>query len=163
MRISRHEDKLRVLVFDLAVSLLRIDRWIPLGNWNGEHHWPVHNVQFCLDIFVGAVLLVAILSFRANFRAGMILGTALLSVWVYDHVRDTVHPPARGQPASQNLSKSSPLPGNLILPGTCKGFGREAKIAPGGYAPGHDGDMGPHPNRFEPRGVFLHIAVERSR
>ena len=63
-----------------------IDRWIPLGNWNGEHHWPVHNVQSSLDIFVGAVLLVAIFSFRANFRAGMILSTAVLSLWVCDHV-----------------------------------------------------------------------------
>jgi hypothetical protein len=70
--------------------------------------------------------------------------------------------PARGPSRSQNLSKSCPLPGNLILPGTCEGFGREAGNGPGGYAPGHDTDGGPHPNRFEPRRVFLDIAVERS-
>jgi len=75
----------------------------------------------------------------------------------------TSQPPARGPPQSQNVSKSCPLPGNLILPCTREGFGREAEIEPDGYAPGHDADVGPHPNRFEPRGVFLDMAVERSR
>jgi hypothetical protein len=41
-------------------------------------------------------------------------------------------------------------------------FGREARNGPGGYAPGHDADVGPHPNRFEPRGVISDIAIERS-
>jgi hypothetical protein len=68
--------------------------------------------------------------------------------------------PARGQPQIQNLSKSSPLPGNLILPGTREGFGREARNGPSGYAPGHEADVGPHPNSFEPTRVFLDIAVE---
>jgi hypothetical protein len=75
----------------------------------------------------------------------------------------TSQPPARGPPSSQNLPKSSPLPGNLILPGISEGFGREAGNGPSRYAPGHYADGGPHPNRFEPRGVFLDMAVERSR
>jgi hypothetical protein len=71
--------------------------------------------------------------------------------------------PARGPSRSQNLAKSFPLPGSPILPGTREGFGREAENGPSRYAPGHDADGGPHPNRFEPRGVFLDMAVERSR
>ena len=73
----------------------------------------------------------------------------------------TSQPPARGPPSSQNLSKSSPLPGNLILPGPREGFGREAGNGPSRYAPGHDTDGVPHPNRFEARGVSTNIAVER--
>ena len=69
--------------------------------------------------------------------------------------------PARGPSQSQSLSKSCPLPGNLILPGTFEGFGREARSVPGGYAPGHDTDGGPHPNSFEPTGVAVNIAFER--
>jgi hypothetical protein len=73
-----------------------VDRWTPLGNWNGEHYWPVQNVQSSLDIFVGIVLLGAIISFRTNFRAGMILGTALLSLWIYFHVQTWWLPYIRG-------------------------------------------------------------------
>jgi hypothetical protein len=73
-----------------------VDRWTPLGNWNGEHYWPVHNDQFSLDLIVGLVLLVAIFSFRANFRAGMILGTALLGLWTYFHLQAWWVPYFRG-------------------------------------------------------------------
>jgi hypothetical protein len=73
-----------------------IDRWTPLGNWNGQHYWPVQNDQVSLDIFVGVVLLAAIISFRANFRSGMILGTALLGLWVYFHLQSWWVPYFRG-------------------------------------------------------------------
>jgi len=73
-----------------------VDRWTPLGNWNGEHTWPVHNDQFYLDIIVGLVLLAALSSFRASFRPGMILGTALLGLWVYFHLQSWWLPYFRG-------------------------------------------------------------------
>jgi hypothetical protein len=73
-----------------------IDRWTPLGNWNGEHYWPVQNGQASLDIFVGVVLLAATLSFQTNFRPGMILGTALLGLWVYFHLQSWWLPYFRG-------------------------------------------------------------------
>jgi hypothetical protein len=74
----------------------QVDRWTPLGNWNGEHFWPVHNDQFSLDIIVGLVLLAALISFRANFGAGMVLGTALLGLWVYFHLQSWWLPYFRG-------------------------------------------------------------------
>ncbi len=63
-----------------------IDRWTPLGRWNGNFHWPVANDQFYLDLMVGVLLLGAIFSFRSNFRPGMILGTAALGLWAYFHL-----------------------------------------------------------------------------
>jgi hypothetical protein len=81
-----------------------IDRWTPLGNWNGEHHWPVQNVQSSLDIIVGVVLLVAVLSFRTNFRAGMILGTALLCAWTYFHVQEWWLPYFRGVTSPRSIA-----------------------------------------------------------
>ena len=47
-------------------------------------------------------------------------------------------------------------------PGPREGLGREAGNGPGGYAPGHDTDVGPHPNHFEPTRVILDTALERS-
>ena len=63
-----------------------VDRWAPLGGWNGNYHWPVHNDQFSLDIIVGVVLLGAMLAFRRELRAGMIASVALLGLWSYFHV-----------------------------------------------------------------------------
>jgi len=63
-----------------------VDLLTPLGNWKGEPYWPVHNDQFSPDLIVGLVLLVAIFGFRANFRAGMILGTAQLGLWTHFHL-----------------------------------------------------------------------------
>jgi len=64
-----------------------IDRWMPLGRWNGNYHWPVHNDQFWMDVFVCSALVVFIFCFRLNLRAGMIACVALLSLWVYFHLR----------------------------------------------------------------------------
>lgn len=64
-----------------------VDRGMPLGKWNGEYHWPVHNDQFLLDLVVGVIVLGAIFSFQLNFRPGMILCTALLGLWTYFHLQ----------------------------------------------------------------------------
>lgn len=73
-----------------------VDRWTPLGNWKGEHRWPVQNVQSSLDILVGVVLLGAIVSFRTDFHPGMILGTALLALQTYFHLQAWWLPYFRG-------------------------------------------------------------------
>lgn len=73
-----------------------IDRWTPLGGWNGAYHWPVHNDQFYLDIVVGVIVLGAIIVFRSNLRAAMVLGTALLGLWTYFHLQTWWVPYVRG-------------------------------------------------------------------
>jgi len=81
-----------------------VDRWTPLGNWNGEHYWPVQNVQSSLDIIVGVVLLGAILSFRSSFRPGMILGSGLLSLWTYFHLQAWWVPYFRGVTSPRSIA-----------------------------------------------------------
>ncbi len=34
----------------LLFAYYNFDRWMAFGNWNGQHHWPVANDQFTLDI-----------------------------------------------------------------------------------------------------------------
>jgi hypothetical protein len=94
-----------------------VDRWTPLGNWNGEHSWPVHNDQFSLDIIVGLVLFAAIFSFRTNSRAGMILGSALLGLWVYFHVQSWWLPCFRGVTSPRAIAfHKQLLPHTQVLP-----------------------------------------------
>jgi len=73
-----------------------VDRWTPLGKWNGNYSWPVHNDQFYLDMIVGVVLLAVIFSFTSGFRTGMVFGTALLGLWVYFHLQSWWIPYLRG-------------------------------------------------------------------
>jgi hypothetical protein len=61
-------------------------------------------VQSSLDIIVGVVLLAAIVSFRTNFRPGMILGIALLSFWTYSHVRTWWLPYFRGVTSPRSIA-----------------------------------------------------------
>ena len=79
----------RYAIWSLILLLLYyiVDRWTPLGNWNGNYGWPVHNDQFSLDIFVGLTLLAVIASFWLNLRIGMVFGTLLLGLWVYFHLQ----------------------------------------------------------------------------
>ncbi len=85
-----------VWILILLFLYYNIDRWIPLGNWNGNYHCPVQNDQFWLDIFVGFALIAVILSFRFNIKEGMALGTALLGLWVYFHLQSWWLPYFRG-------------------------------------------------------------------
>lgn len=81
------QNKLAFWSLLLLFVYYNIDRWTPLGNWNGEHHWPVTNDQFTLDLVVAAILLITILSFYRGIRIGMLLGTALLALWSYFHLQ----------------------------------------------------------------------------
>jgi hypothetical protein len=83
MRVKRSYASWSLILLFLYYT---VDRWTPLGGWNGNYTWPVHNDQFWLDIFVGMVLFGVILCFRLNFRTGMVLGTSLLGLWVYFHL-----------------------------------------------------------------------------
>lgn len=94
-----------------------IDRWTPLGRWNGQYSWPVRNDQFYLDIFVDVVLLATMGSFWKGIRVGMVLGTGLLGLWVYFHLRTWwlpymtgVHSPGAIVFYSQLLAHTQVLP-----------------------------------------------------
>jgi hypothetical protein len=81
-----------------------IDRWIPLGDWNLEHQWPVHNGQLTLDIVVIAVLIAAILAFYRKIRIGMVLATALLGLWCYFHLQSWWWPYLRGVTSARAIA-----------------------------------------------------------
>lgn len=105
-----------------------IDRWTPLGKWNGEHRWPVHNDQFYLDLVVGAVVLGAIFGFRSNFRLAMILGTALLGVWTYFHLQTWWIPYFRGVTSPRAISFHAQFLGHTqVLPKYANHFPPDAE------------------------------------
>jgi hypothetical protein len=63
-----------------------IDRWLPLGAWNGQRGFPVDNDQALLDVITLAVLAVGLISVRAGNRPGMVIVTAGLGLWTYFHL-----------------------------------------------------------------------------
>jgi hypothetical protein len=82
-------NKMSYACWSLVVLLLyyTVDRWTPLGPWNGEYLWPVHNDQLWLDVAVCVILLLSVFFFRGGFRPGMIVATAALGLWGYLHVQ----------------------------------------------------------------------------
>jgi hypothetical protein len=50
-------NKLAVVFIALLFGYYEVYRWIPLGPWNGEFHWPVNNDQFYPDIVIGLLLM----------------------------------------------------------------------------------------------------------
>src|SRR2546429_2978292 len=95
---SRSEGSRSLAVVCLTVLLVYYEcyRWLPLGRWNGEFHWPVHNDQFYPDIVIGFLLLLMIASFTRPVRAGMWIGVALLALWTAVHLHDWWIPYLRG-------------------------------------------------------------------
>jgi len=87
---GRIEKSCFLTVVRLTVLLVYYElyRWLPLGRWNGEFHWPVHNDQFYPDIVIGFLLLVMVVSFTRRLRPGMWIAVVLLSVWVAVHLHD---------------------------------------------------------------------------
>ena len=87
-----------IAVFWLAALFFyyEIYRWVPLGAWNGEFRWPVHNDQFYADIFIGLLLLWMIRSFYKRRIAGRWVGVALLTLWLAVNLKDWWIPYAKG-------------------------------------------------------------------
>ena len=73
-----------------------IDRWVPLGAWNGAFGFPVENDQAILDVIVLAVLIGLFAAVRYEVWPAMILGTALLGLWCYFHLTTWWWPFLRG-------------------------------------------------------------------
>jgi len=105
-----------------------VDRWAPLGNWNGQHQWPVVNDQFTLDLIVAAILTTTLLSFYRGIRWGMVLGTALLALWTYFHLQAWWIPYAQGVHSARAIAfHSHYLQHTQVLPSWRKHFAPDAE------------------------------------
>jgi hypothetical protein len=80
----------RIAACLLALLLLYYEayRWVPLGRWNWQFHWPVQNDQFYPDIVIGILLLFFLAAFLRSWRAGRWIAVALLSLWAGVHFFD---------------------------------------------------------------------------
>jgi hypothetical protein len=108
----------KVSVFCLAILFLyyQMDRWAPLGAWNGEFRWPVHNDQFYVDIVIGLVLLWMIRSFYKRQIAGMWVSVALLTAWLGMEVKLWWIPYVKGTAPEDTASYSLYGSHTQILP-----------------------------------------------
>jgi hypothetical protein len=88
--------RLAVISIASLFCYYEIYRWIPLGPWNGEFHWPVSNDQFYPDIVIGLLLLLMIWSFRRQRIVGMWIGVMLLTLWLGVHLSEWWIPYVRG-------------------------------------------------------------------
>lgn len=81
-----------------------VDRWTPLGDWNGNYSWAAHNDQAVLDLVVGAALLLAIVSFKFEFKIGMVLATLALAAWAFMHLQSWWIPYYQGVYTSDSIA-----------------------------------------------------------
>ena len=89
-------NRVGVVFIALLFSYYEIYRWIPLGSWNGEFHWPVSNDQFYPDLVIGLLLLWMISTFWRRRIVGMWIGISLLTLWLGIHLSDWWIPYLRG-------------------------------------------------------------------
>jgi hypothetical protein len=89
-------NKLAVVFIALLFGYYEVYRWIPLGPWNGEFHWPVNNDQFYPDIVIGLLLLWMVSTFRQRRIVAMWIGVLLLTLWLGVHLSDWWIPYLRG-------------------------------------------------------------------
>jgi hypothetical protein len=76
-------------------------RWLPLGRWNWQFRWPVHNDQFYPDIAIGALLVSFIFAFLRGWRAWKWVCVVLLGAWVCVHFFDWWLPYCQNSAANQ--------------------------------------------------------------
>lgn len=89
-------NEIAVISVALLLSYYETYRWVPLGWWNGEFHWPVQNDQFFADIVIGLLLSWMIWSFWQQRITGMWIGASLLALWIGVHLSDWWIPYVRG-------------------------------------------------------------------
>src|ERR1700761_3608816 len=76
----------------LAIAILfvyyTLFRWVPLGRWNWQFHWPVVNDQFYPDIVICLLLLVFAIAFVRRWLFAMWSASVLLTLWAVVHFFD---------------------------------------------------------------------------
>ena len=63
-------------------------RWIPLGCWNWQFHWPAENDQFYPDIVICVLLAWFTIAFLRRRLPVMWIATVLLTLWAVIHLLD---------------------------------------------------------------------------
>jgi hypothetical protein len=81
-------DQVAVFLLSLLLVYYEVYRWIPLGRWNWQFHWPVQNDQFYPDIVIGLLLTFFVVAFTCCWRIGRWIAVALLGLWVGVHFFD---------------------------------------------------------------------------
>ena len=99
----------------LLFAFYAIDRWLPLGAWNGSSGFPVDNPQAILDVVVLCVLAGLFAAVRYRLWPAMIAGTGLLGLWCYFHVTTWWLPYLRGADTPGELRFHEQLSSNLQL------------------------------------------------
>ena len=87
MFVTRRSRTAGVLLSILLIYY-EVYRWIPLGRWNWQFHWPVQNDQFYPDILIGLLLAFFSTAFMRSWRAVRWVAVALLGLWVCAHFLD---------------------------------------------------------------------------
>jgi ATP-dependent helicase Lhr and Lhr-like helicase len=85
-----------LVVLALLFAYYGLDRFLPLGAWNGQRAFLVDNGQVALDLVVLAVLAGTIVGVRFAVRPLMALGAAVLVLWCILHLETFWIPYARG-------------------------------------------------------------------
>jgi hypothetical protein len=92
--------RVAITLLSLLLIYYEIFRWVPLGKWNWQFHWPVQNDQFYPDIVIGLLLIFFLLSFIRGWRVGTWACVALLGLWGGVHFFDWWWPYFHDSPAT---------------------------------------------------------------
>ncbi len=87
MSVSRLSKITAIAVGALCVYYT-VFRWIPLGRWNWQFHWPVANDQFYPDIVICTLLGLFAVAFLRRWLPVMWIATVLLTFWAVVHLFD---------------------------------------------------------------------------
>jgi len=99
----------------LLFGYYAIDRWLPLGAWNGSTRFPVANDQAVLDVVVLCVVAGLFAATRYQIWPAMLVGTGLLALWCYFHATTWWLPYVSGVDTQRELQWREQFAGQLQL------------------------------------------------
>jgi hypothetical protein len=88
------------LLLLILLAYYEIYRWVPLGKWNWQFHWPVQNDQFYPDIVIGLLLIYFAVAFLRGWRIACWACVVLLGLWGGVHFLDWWLPYLRNSAAN---------------------------------------------------------------